>query len=74
MRDELRELKKELNRELKKLDKEIKSLKKTMGVEPVKDSQHSVIITGKEDNRQTKIIQTKLNLMRKVLNTVKERF
>ncbi|MGG0186973.1 hypothetical protein [Bacillus rhizoplanae] len=70
-RDELKELKKELIKQIKLLDKEIKQHKRTASVEPVPESEYSVVTTGR--NTPSKRIQTKLNLLRKVVNHIKER-
>ena len=73
MREELRELRKDLNRQIKAIDKELRHLKRTMDVESVKESQHSVITIGKEDTKAKRIIQTKLNLLRKVVNNLQSK-
>lgn len=66
LRAELRELRKELNKQIKLLDKELKHQKRTMDVEPVPDALYSVTTMGKDiDNRR---VQTKINLLRKVVN------
>ena len=67
-RQELKELRKELSKQIKLLDKEARSLEKTRGtIYEIADSSSSTLITGM-DYRQTRVLQTKIHLLRKVLD------
>lgn len=64
-RDELRQLKKDINKELKLLDKQIKK-KVVATVEDVPNSYSSTLILGNDTPDRN--IQAKLNLLKRVVN------
>lgn len=67
-RQELKQLRKDLNKQIKLLEKDAKLLEKTRGtVYEVAGSSSSTLTTG-IDYRHTRVLQTKIHLLKKVLD------
>ena len=67
-RQELKELRKELNKQIKLLEKDAKSLEKTRSTVYEVASSSSSTLTTAIDYRHTRVLQTKIHLLRKVLD------